>query len=150
MIERDLGKLQAVYGIAPAFLQRAAIVAVMSFVFFLLMLVIFSYRQSILYFLLATAFLIVQLFTLFGWIAQKRAQLKLFEKGFTYKKHACAWNEIESMQVKMKSRLAGDAKIGCEIKKINGEKIILTEAIQNIQSIIERIDAEIGKVKSEI
>jgi hypothetical protein len=147
MIERDLGKLQGVYGIAPAFLQRAAIVAVMSFVFFLSMLVVFSYRQSIIYFLLATAFLIVQLFTLFGWVTQKRAELKLFEKGFTYKKHVCRWDEIESMKVKTTSRLAADAKIGCEIKKTDREKIILTEAIKDIQIIIERIDREIVRRK---
>ena len=144
MIERDLGKLQSVHGIAPAFLQRAAVVAVMSFVFFLLMLIVFSYRQSILYFLLATAFLIVQLFTLFGWITQKRAELKLFEKGFSYKKHVCAWDEIESMAVKAESRLTGDTKIGCEIKKTGCEKIVLTEAIKDIESIVERIDAEIS------
>ena len=147
MTDPNLGKLQAVYGVAPAFLQRAAIVAMMSFVFFLLMLGVFSYRQSILYFLLATAFLIVQLFTLFGWITQKRAEFKLFEKGFTYRKHVCAWDEIESMELRTASKPTALSKIGCEIRKTGGEKIVLTEAIQGIQGIVERIDAEMARRK---
>jgi hypothetical protein len=47
---QELGKLKSVYGISPAYLQRAAIVAIVSFVFFLLMLVAFSLRQNIGYF----------------------------------------------------------------------------------------------------
>lgn len=150
MIEPDLGKLQSVHGIAPAFLQRAAIIVVLSFVFFLIMMIAFSIRQNIIYFLLATAFLIVQLVTLFGWVMQKRAEFKLFEKGFIYRNHICAFDEIESMSVRAaaaESSLAvasGRSKIDCEIKKTNGEKIILSEAIRDIQSIIETIRAKTG------
>ena len=50
-----LGGLRAVYGTSPALLQRAAIIAVVSFIFFLAMLVVFSLRQNIGYFILATA-----------------------------------------------------------------------------------------------
>src|SRR4051812_12924482 len=112
MIEQDLGKLQSVHGIAPAFLQRAAIIVIVSFVFFLVMIIAFSVRQNIGYFVLASAFLIVQLITLFGWIMQKRVKFKLFENGFTYRKHVCTWKEIESMAVRSESSRA--AKIGCE------------------------------------
>jgi hypothetical protein len=141
----ELGKLEGVYGISPAYLQRAVIVAIVSFVFFLLMLVAFSLRQNIGYFLLATAFLIVNLFTLSGWVMQKRAEFKLYENGFTYKKHVCRWDEIESIAVRTESRASGTAKISCEIRKIKGERIVLTEAIQSVESIINRIDAEIAK-----
>lgn len=139
-----LGKLQGVYGTSPIFLQRAAIVAVVSFLFFLAMLVAFSIRQNIGYFLLATAFLFVQLFTLFGWITQRKNELKLFENGFTYRKHTCFWDEIESMNLRMESRLISGEKINCEIIKNDGAKIILTEAIHGINEIIERIDEEIS------
>jgi hypothetical protein len=45
--------------VAAAKVQRAIFVAVLSFMFFLAMMFAFYIRQSMLYFLLATAFLIV-------------------------------------------------------------------------------------------
>jgi len=141
---KTLGKLQGVYGTSPVFLQRAAIVAIVSFLFFLAMLVAFSIRQNLGYFLLATAFLIVQLFTLFGWVTQRKNELRLFENGFTYRKHTCFWDEIASMNLIMMSRLIGGEKISCEILKINGAKIVLTESIHGIVEIAERIDEEIA------
>jgi hypothetical protein len=142
--EKQLGALVAVYGIAPASLQRAAIVAIVSFLFFLLMLVVFSLRQNVGYFLLATAFLIVQLFTLFGFFSAKRLVFKEFVNGFTYKKHVCRWDEIESIDVREENKLIGGAKINCEIKKTTGEKIVLTEAIYGIETIVKKVRAEIG------
>jgi len=141
---KTLGKLQAVHRTSPIFLQRAAILAVVSFVFFLAMMVAFSIRQHFGYFLLATAFFIVQLFTLFGWLTQRKNELKLHENGFTFRKKLCLWDEIESMKLKMESRVVSGAKIECEILKMNGEKIVLTEAIDGIQEIINRIDEEIA------
>jgi hypothetical protein len=143
--EKQLGARQSIHGVAPAFLQRAAIVAIVSFVFFLLMLAAFSLRQNIGYFLLATAFLIVQLVTLFGWITQKRAELTIYENGFVYKKHVCQWDEIQSLEIKQEHRLLGGDKIGCRIEKMGGGKILLTETIANLESILLRIDAEIAK-----
>ncbi|MGI9054285.1 MAG: DUF6585 family protein [Pyrinomonadaceae bacterium] len=141
---KTLGKLQAVHRTSPIFLQRAAILAVVSFVFFLAMMVAFSIRQHFGYFLLATAFFIVQLFTLFGWLTQRKNELKLHENGFTFRKKLCLWDEIESMKLTTESRVVSGAKIECEILKMNGEKIVLTEAIDGIQEIINRIDEEIA------
>ena len=143
MIEQheSLGRLESVHGIAPAYLQRAAIIIIVSFAFFLLMLLAFSVRRNMGYFLLATAFLIVQLFTLFGWIRQRGAELKLYENGFTYRKHICHWDDIESMEVKM----VGNSKITCQVTKTDGEKIVLTEALQGTPAIAERISEEIEK-----
>ena len=50
--------------VSPAHLQRAVFIAVLSFMFFLAMMFAFYIRQSILYFLLATAFLIVYIVTM--------------------------------------------------------------------------------------
>jgi hypothetical protein len=135
--EKQLGALVGAYGMSPAFLQRAAIISVVSFIFFLVMLIAFSMRQNLGYFLLATAFLIVQLFTLFGWIMQKRSVFRLFENGFTYRKHVCLWSEIESINVNAKKRAGAGS--GCEITKANGEKIVLPETIYGIERIIEKI-----------
>ena len=145
MTESQLGKLETTHGIAPAYMMRAVVVAVLSFVFFLLMLVGFYIRQNIGYFLLSTAFLVVYVLTMFGWLAQRRKLLKVYENGFSYKKFAAGWDEIDSIEVKMISRPVGGAEINCEVTKIGGEKIVLSEVIEDCAKIIERISAEIEK-----
>ena len=137
MPETNLGKLESVHGIAPAYLQRAVIVAVLSFVFFMAMLVAFSLRQNIGYFILSTAFLIVYLFTMFGWLMLRKNVLKIYENGLSYKKFTARWNEIEAVEAEKNS-----AKINCEIRKTNGEKIVLNDSIQGIEQIIKRINSE--------
>ena len=84
------------HGTSPAYLQRAAIIAVLSFVFFLAMLVAFYLRQHIGYFALSTAFLIVYVLTLISWVIQKRVIVSIYEKGIRYKKFSGSWDEIES------------------------------------------------------
>ena len=145
---KSLGKLRRVYGTSPIYLQRAAIIAVVSLVFFLVMLVAFSIRQNIGYFLLATAFLLVQLLTLFGWITQRKNELKLYENGFEYRKNVCLWNEIKTTKMKTESRALSGRKINFEITKTNGEKIVLTEAIHQIEEIINRVDREVSGNKN--
>jgi len=75
-------------------MQRAAIVAVVSFVFFLAMLIVFYVRQHIGYFALSTAFLVVYIFTLVGWVMQRRNVVRVYEGGLRYKKFSAAWGEI--------------------------------------------------------
>ena len=132
---QNLGKLEAVYGTSPVYLQRAAIMAVISFVFFLAMLFVFSVRQNIGYFLLATAFLIVQIFTLFGWVTQSRSRLEIFENGFAYRKKNCRWDEIATLDVKT----GKSGQISCEITEKNGEKVYLSEVIHRIEEAVRRI-----------
>ena len=145
MTETQLGKLESVHGISPVFMQRATVIAVLSFIFFVAMLVAFSIRQNLGYFLLATAFLLVQLLTLFGWLMQRRTEFRIYENGFSYKKQTCRWDEIDSMTVKAESRLVGGEKVICEIRKTGGEKIVLSESIHGVDKIMERISAEIEK-----
>ena len=57
---------------SPARLQRAAFMAVLSFMFFVAMMFAFYIRQSALYFLLATAFLIVYLLTMISFVRLRR------------------------------------------------------------------------------
>jgi hypothetical protein len=91
---KNLGKLVSIHGIAPAYLQRAVIIVVLSFGFFLAMMFAFYIRQSIGYFLLASAFLVLYLVTMFSWIMQRRTVLKIHERGFRYKNRSALWNEI--------------------------------------------------------
>ena len=53
-------------------LQRAVFIAVLSFMFFLAMMLAFYIWQSMLYFLLATAFLIVYIITMISFVRMRR------------------------------------------------------------------------------
>ena len=140
MLKQDLGKLESVHVISPIFLQRAAVVAAVSFVFFLIMIIAFYIRQNIGYFLLATAFLVIEIFTLIGWFIQRETELKIYQNGLTYKKQICGWDEIESVSI-----ATAHQKVKCEIKKNGGEKIILTELIAGINEIIKTIETKIAR-----
>jgi hypothetical protein len=134
----NLGKLITVYGIAPAYLQRAVIVAVLSFFFFLGMLVVFSIRQNIGYFFLSTAFLAVYLLTMFGWLMMRKNILKIYENGLTYRKFTARWDEIETVETNKKG-----TKINCEIRKVKGEKITVTESIHQVEQAVALIESKI-------
>ena len=53
-------------------LQKAVFIAVLSFLFFLAMMFAYYIRQSPLYFLLATAFLIIYLITMISFVRLRR------------------------------------------------------------------------------
>ncbi|HEY0462470.1 MAG TPA: hypothetical protein VGC97_25270 [Pyrinomonadaceae bacterium] len=135
-----LGKLIGVYGIAPAYLQRTVIVAVFSFLFFLITTLMFSWWQNFLYFFLATAFLIVYLLTMFGWFMLRKNILKIYENGMSYRKFAARWDEITAIETSSKN-----GKTTCEIRKVKGEKIDLSETIYEVEKAIGIIES---KVKS--
>lgn len=128
--EKDLGKLISSHSTSAAALQRAAIVAVVSFLFFLAMLIVFYLRQHIGYFALSTAFLVVYIFTLVGWVLQKRNTVRLYANGLRYKKFAAAWNEIVSVKA--------DAS-GLELTKNRREKVLIPASIQDFGSILAAV-----------
>jgi hypothetical protein len=96
--EKGLGRLISIYGVSPQYIQRAVFVAVLSFLFFIAMMVGFYIRQNIGYFLLATAFLIVYLVMMFSLFTMRRAAVKVFENGLGYKKHLIRWNDLQSVE----------------------------------------------------
>lgn len=95
---KSLGKLIAVHGLSPAHIQRAVFITVLSFVFFLGTMVAYYVRQELLFFLLASAFLMVYIITLFSWIAQRKTVLEIFEKGVAYRKFSAKWDEIAEVK----------------------------------------------------
>lgn len=141
---QKLGKLESVYGISPVKLQRALIVIILSFIFFFVMLIAFSLRLQVGYFLLATAFLIVNLFTLFGFMSQRKKVVLLYENGLVLGKQICFYDEIKEIHLKQTSKMLGGEKDKCEITKTDGEKIIFPEAIHNIHEVMEKIDEKLG------
>jgi hypothetical protein len=128
--EKDLGKLLSTHPIAPAYMQRAAIVAVVSFVFFLAMLIVFYIRQHIGYFALSTAFLVVYTFTLVGWVMQRRNVVSIYEGGLKYKKFSTAWNEIESVTAKAD---------GLTITKSKREKTLIPTTVTRYDRIVDSV-----------
>lgn len=138
--KNTFGKLVSVHGISPAHLQRAAIVAVLSFVFFLAMLVGFYIRQHIGYFVISTAFLIVYLFTLISWVMQRRNVVSIFENGITYKKFSGRWDEIES------ATLGSDGanRKYIEITKQKREKVTIPSSIQGFDRIVQVIESNVA------
>ena len=62
--------------VPPAQIQRAVFIAVLSFLFFLAMMFAFYLRQSMLYFLLATAFLIVYIATMISFVKLRKGRTR--------------------------------------------------------------------------
>lgn len=135
----NLGKLESTHGIAPAFMQRAVIVAALSFLFFMAMMLGFYWRKNIGYFLLASAFLLVYILTMFGWLVMRKYNVKIYENGIVYKKFEAVWDEIEKVETKTSGN-----KINLEIRKKSGETINLSEAIDGIQHIIKRVNETVN------
>jgi hypothetical protein len=127
MPSHDLGRLVSLHGTSPAALQRAAIVAIVSFFFFMATLVVFYVQQSIAYFILSTAFLIVYIFTLIGWVMQKRNAVSIFENGISYRKFSASWNEIKSVKA--------DPQTGITLVKDNGETLTIGNTTADIGRI---------------
>ena len=134
MPEPKLGKLIAVHSTSPAFLQRAVIVAVLSFLFFLLTLIFYLVWQSFLYFMLATGFLIVQLFTMIGWWMQRRNAVSIYSNGIVYRKRSILWNEITSAEMK-------DASLGIQLS---------SGRVVSLPSSIERLDRLHGYIRERM
>ena len=131
---KNLGKIISIHGVQPALVQRAAIVAVLAFVFFLAMMAVFYYRQSIGYFVLASAFLVVEIFTLMGLFAQRRNVLRIFEKGLCYKKQCRGWSEIGSLTPE---------KAGLKLGLKEGGEITLPNTLQEFDYAVRHIEQRI-------
>lgn len=145
MSDLELGKLESVHPTSPVYLQRAAVLAILSFVFFLAMLVAFTVWQNFMYFWMSTAFLVVELFTLFGWFTQRKNEVKIYENGFKYKKQTWLWSDVKSISVTGENQ-----KLKGELINKSGDKVVLTEMIAGVDLIFKRIKSEIAKSSKTI
>ncbi len=121
---------------SPAYLQRAAIVCVVSFVFFLVTLVVFYIRQQIGYFVLSTGFLVVYVFTLIGWLMQKRNVVAIHENGLKYRKFQAGWDEIESIKANAEGLL---------LTKDKREKTLIPPSINGYDAVLRAVKAGVEK-----
>lgn len=122
-----LGKLIAVHSTSPAFLPRAAIVTGLSFLFFLVALIFYLVWQNFLYFLLATGFLIVQIFTMIGWWMQKRNAVSIYANGLGYRKRQVAWSEM--------AELGKPADGGLKIELKEGDSLSIPASIHGLDRV---------------
>lgn len=133
---QNLGKLVSIHGVSPASLQRAAVVAIVSFVFFFVMLMAFYIRQQIGYFILSSAFLVVNLFTLAGIWMQQRSTLKIYENGLSYKKLRSSWDRIADITE------TADGTV--TVSTLDGSTVNIDQAIQGIGQIAAVIRSRIA------
>lgn len=98
MERSSLGKLIAVHAVSPVHQQRAAVVAGLSFLFFLATMVLVYVRGHFGYFLLSTAFLVVFVFTMIGWWMQRRNVVEVFDRGLIFRKYTATWAEITAVE----------------------------------------------------
>jgi uncharacterized membrane protein len=92
---KDLGKPVSVYGMSPAHLQRAVFIVILSFLFFMIMMFAYYVRQSLVYFLLASAFLVLYLITMISWAMHRRTVVTVHEHGLSYKGRTVHWSDIK-------------------------------------------------------
>lgn len=133
--ERKLGKLVSVHETSPAHMQRSVVVAGLAFVFFLVMMFAFYTRQWFVYFLLATAFLVVNLFTLAGIWLQKRNRVRVFTNGLIYKKGTVFWADV--------ARLRIDPRTGLTLETANRQSIRIPPVIEGLSQIAAHINSEL-------
>ena len=98
----DLGRLISVHPVAPIYVQRAVFIALLSLIFFFGMMLAYYIRQSALYFLLATAFLVVYLFTMFSWFSLRKSIVQVFENGLEYRSRRLRWSDIAVVESETK------------------------------------------------
>lgn len=132
----NLGKLLAVHATAPVHIQRAAIVAILSFLFFGGMLVAFLVRQHFLYLILATAFFVVNIFTLIGFMMQRRNAVRIFERGLSYGKTKVDWSSVSSF-------VSGDGEL--VIKNENGDKLLIPKTIDRYDQLAQLIEQKTAR-----
>ena len=124
--QKDLGRLVSVHGMAPAHLQRAVFIVVLSFIFFLAMMFAYYIRQNILYFLLASAFLLLYLVTLVSFAMHRKNVVEVYEKGLKYKSQQVEWGDITAVDEDTKVTLAGGRSITLPKMVVNADKLIDT------------------------
>ena len=103
----DLGKELSTYGISPVYLQRGAFIAVLSFAFFLAMMFGYYLQQSLVYFLLATGFLVTYLLTLVSWFMQRKNVVTIYDNGLRFRDHGVRWSEIVKVEASGRIELTG-------------------------------------------
>ena len=93
----SLGRLIAVHPISPAYLQRAVILAALALTFFFGMMFAFYLLQNFVYFLLASAFLMIYLATMASFFTARKKSVEVHEKGLRIGRESILWGDIDGV-----------------------------------------------------
>jgi len=134
--ETDLGPIVTEHRIAADQVQKVAIVAPLSFIFFLAMLVAFYLRNSLGYFILSSGFLVVYLFTMFGFFSMKKKVFRFHHHGISFKKIRLPFELISKVHL--------DSRVGLVIDSSEG-RLIVPQSISGLAQIATELDRRIGR-----
>lgn len=107
------------------------------------MMMFFSIRQNFVYFLLAAAFFIVEVFTLLGLFAHRRNVLKVFENGICYKKQCVGYDEISSAMLDDKGLTV--MLIEDPNKIMKSDRIAVPNTLQRLDVAARLIEERLGR-----
>ncbi len=95
------------------------------------MMFAFYFFQNFVYFLLASAFLLVYIVTLTSWLMQRRNLVKIYENGIEFRKHSYFWTDIETIA-------AGEPR-GLDVKLKQGGKFTIPDNISHLDEIVRSV-----------
>ena len=84
----------------------------------------------------STAFLVVYIFTMIGWVMQKRNVVSVYENGITYKKFSSTWEDLQSVKA--------DPETGISLVKSVGESITIPQTIAGLPQILAVIKSNLA------
>jgi Ca2+/Na+ antiporter len=129
---KRLGRLVAIHPISPAHLQRAVLLAILSFIFFLTMMFAYYLMQTPIYFLLATAFLVIYLATMYSFITGKKKTVEVFENGLRMGKTSAMWSDVAGVHEKGTVDLTDSKKLDIP-QSIYERESLLTRIRSNLK-----------------
>ncbi|MEP6946293.1 MAG: hypothetical protein ABJA02_10275 [Acidobacteriota bacterium] len=135
----NLGRLVGIFGPSAAQTQRAVFTVVLSFLFFIAMMFASYTLQNFIYFLLASAFLVVYLVTLSSLISQRRNIFRLYEGGFESRRSSYRWDEVESVRW-----ITGDRSRDLQIVSRTGKTIAVPASINDVDTLAEILKSKIA------
>jgi hypothetical protein len=92
-------------------------------------MIVYYIRESLLFFLLATAFLLIYIVTMISLVRGRRGVVQLFEHGIELNKQRIAWDEIENVS---------DAGI---IELSNGKSVQIPTSLDRLPKLISSISS---------
>ncbi len=138
--QQNLGRVVSQHTIAAIYLQRAAIVALLSLFFFLAMLFAFYIRRHFGYFLLSTGFLVIYIVTFISWTFQKKNVLTICQNGIRYKKFSANWRQIKEARVVSEK----GGRLRLELTKGPMEKAVVPSSLTAFDHICTVVGEKVG------
>ena|SRR5688572_21256979 len=99
------------------------------------MLAAFTARGQMIYLVLAAAFFVVNIFTLIGFMMQRKNEVKVFENGLAYRGSQVEWDDLVSAELDPTGQL--------NLRTRQSSTIVIPKTIANIGKLDEYIRHQI-------